>query len=261
MNRLKGKVAIVTGGARGIGAAIAKLFATNGAYVIIADVLNELGQQVASTIGGSYVHCNVANEFDVESAVEQALSRHGRLDIMVNNAGVAGPDGSITNIDMNELGKVLAINLNGVVHGIKHAARAMVTAKRGCILCICSSAATTGGLASHSYTMSKAAMLGLVKSAACELGLHGVRINCISPHGVATEMLIGAHRQFAGEELHLDRILLEKSTLRGRSATVNDVAQAALFLASDDAGYVNAHNLVVDGGFTSIHPGLSFIYR
>ncbi|CAI9764924.1 unnamed protein product [Fraxinus pennsylvanica] len=129
--RLIGKVAVITGGARGIGAATSKLLAENGAYVIIADILDELGAKLADLIGGRYVHCDVSKEYDVEHAIQFALKWKGRIDIMFNNAGVAGPEGSITNLNMDDLRALIDINLNGVVHGIKHAARAMIEAKTG----------------------------------------------------------------------------------------------------------------------------------
>uniref|UniRef100_A0A5K1GKD0 Ketoreductase domain-containing protein n=1 Tax=Nymphaea colorata TaxID=210225 RepID=A0A5K1GKD0_9MAGN len=265
-DRLKGRVAIITGGAKGIGAATAKLFAHNGAHVIIADILDDVGLTLAKQIGARYVHCDVACESDVEAAVDVALTWHGQLDIMLNNAGVEGPSGSIAAMSMKEMKKLVAVNVCGVVHGIKHAARAMMGTKGGCIICTSSSAAVMGGLASHAYSLSKAALLGLVRSAACELGVHGIRVNCISPHGVPSDMLVNAYRKFLGKpDLEADdiqRMVAESgSLLKGRSAAMEDVARASLFLASDDAGFITGHNLVVDGGFTSAHTTLRFIYQ
>ncbi|KAG8391389.1 hypothetical protein BUALT_Bualt01G0182600 [Buddleja alternifolia] len=265
--KLSGKVAIITGGARGIGAATARVFFENGAYVIIADILDDLGTKLAESIGGLYTHCNVSIEGDVERAVEIALDWKGRLDIMFNNAGISGPDGSITNLKMENLNALLAINLNGVVHGIKHAARAMIEGQNpGTIICSSSSAAIMGGLASHAYTLSKEAILGLARSSACELGVYGIRVNCVSPHGVPSEMLMSAYRRFlVRPDLQTEdvgKIVGERgSLLRGRGGTVEDVAQAVLFLASDDAGFVTGHNLVLDGGYTSGNNQMSFIYK
>ena len=120
--RLADKVAVITGGARGIGAAAAKLFAEIGAHVVIADVLDDLGTTMAESIGGRYIHCNVSKEDDVESAINLALSWKGNLDIMLSNAGIEGPKGSVTTLDMDQVRHLFSINL----HGINHAARAMI---------------------------------------------------------------------------------------------------------------------------------------
>nr|GMD27145.1 short-chain dehydrogenase reductase ATA1 [Ipomoea batatas] len=252
-----GKVAVITGGARGIGAETAKLLAGNGVDVIIADILDELGAPLAESIGGRYVHCDVSKESDVESAVKLAIEWRGKLDIMFNNAGIAGPGGSIADLQMDQLGSLLAINLNGVVHGIKHAARAMIAGgKGGTIICSSSSAAIMGGLASHSYSLSKSAILGL----------HGIRVNCVSPHGVPSEMLVSAYRMILGKtDVMADevgKIVGERgSLLRGRGGRMEDVAQAVLFLASEDSGFVTGHNLILDGGYTSAVSQMSFIYQ
>ncbi|EPS59713.1 hypothetical protein M569_15092, partial [Genlisea aurea] len=269
--RLGGKVAVITGGARGIGAAAARAFAWNGAHVVIADVLDEEGAALAEEIGGRYVRCDVSEEGDVERAVGSAVSWKGRLDVMFNNAGVGGTAGggrrSITGLETADLTALLAVNLNGVVHGIKHAARAMIGGGvGGSIVCSSSSAAIVGGLASHAYTMSKAAIAAVARTAACELGPYGIRVNCISPHGVPSEMLTEAFREVTGDRNlraeDVGKIVGERgSLLRGRAATVDDVANAAVFLASDEeAGFITGHNLVVDGGFTIAASNMSFIY-
>ncbi|KAJ4961217.1 hypothetical protein NE237_021127 [Protea cynaroides] len=263
--RLKGKVAIITGGARGIGAATAKLFALNGAHVIIADILDELGNGLAESIGSRYIHCDVAKESDVESAVELALMWKGHLDIMFNNAGISGPGGTIANMDMDKLNRLVAVNINGMVHGIKQAAKAMIKARFGCIICTSSSAAVMGGLGYHGYTLSKEAILGLAKSAACELGRYGIRVNCISPHGIPSEMIADGYRLLLKKpELSVEEVqkqLVEKDkVLRGRNGSVEDVAHAALFLASDESGYITGHNLVIDGGFTTCTTSMKHMY-
>lgn len=123
---LNNKVAIITGGARGIGAATARLFSENGAYVIVADILEKEGIHVADSIGGCYVHCDVSKEADVEAVVELAMRRKGRLDVMFNNAGIAVNEGSIMEVDVEMVNKLVSVNVNGVLHGIKHAAKAMI---------------------------------------------------------------------------------------------------------------------------------------
>ncbi|CAN1305593.1 Short-chain dehydrogenase reductase ATA1, partial [Linum perenne] len=234
--RLTGKVAVITGGARGIGAATAKLFAAHGAHVVIADVLDDI-------------------ESEVESAVNLAINWKGKLDIMFNNAGIPGRDGSITNLDTDETNRILAVNLQGVLNGIKHAARSMIrTGTRGSIICAASSAAVMGGLGSHGYTASKGAIIAAVRSSACELGEHGIRVNCISAHGVPSEMLVGAYRRILGKE--------EMAAEEGRGGRMDDVANGAVFLASEEeAGFVTGQNLVIDGGFTCAIGNMSFIYR
>ncbi|CAN6990553.1 unnamed protein product [Brassica rapa subsp. trilocularis] len=263
---LNNKVAIITGGARGIGAATARLFTENGAYVIVADILDEEGVRMAESIGGCYVHCDVSKEADVEAAVELAMRRKGRLDVMFNNAGMAVNEGSIMEIDIKMVNKLVSVNVNGVLLGIKHAAKAMIKVGGGSIICTSSSSGVMGGLGGHAYTLSKGAINGLVKTTACELGSHGIRVNSISPHGVPTEILVNAYRTY----LHNDRIdaaevtktVAEKgSLLTGRAGTVEDVAQAALFLASEESSrFITGHNLVIDGGYTSATTTMRYIY-
>lgn len=266
-SRLNGKVAVITGAARGIGGATARLLAEHGAHVVIADVLDDVGETLAESIGGRYIHCDVSKESDVERAVQLALAWKGKLDIMFTNAGVPGYGGSISKQNMEDMAHLLSINLNGVVHGIKHAARAMIEAGRGgSIICTSSTAAFLGGLGSHPYTMSKQAIIGVVRSSACELGAHGIRVNCIVPHGVASEMLIGAYRLALGRDNvtadEVSKTVGEKaSLLRGRGGKMEDVAYAVLFLANDqESGFITGHNLVIDGGYTSGCSHLSYIY-
>ncbi|CAJ1836607.1 unnamed protein product [Sphenostylis stenocarpa] len=265
--RLADKVAVITGGARGIGAAAAKLFAENGAHVVIADVLDDIGANVAESIEGRYIHCDVSKEDDVESAINLALSWKGHLDIMFSNAGIGGPEGrSITTLEMDQVRHLFSINLHGTIHGIKHAARAMIKCQRGgSIICTSSAAVILGGLALHGYTMTKAAIDGLVRSAACELGEHLIRVNCISPHGVPSEMLLSAYRRFGDVDITPQRLKemvgTRASLLKGRGSTIEDVAQAALFLASDESGFITAHNLLVDGGHTSADSRMSYMYQ
>jgi len=160
-----------------------------------------------------------------ESAVNLALTWKRKIDIMFNNAGIAGTEGSITNIDMEKVKRLLCVNVNGILHGIKHAARVMIEGRKGwCIICMSSSAAIMGGLGSHPYSMSKEAIIGLMRSTACELGVHGILVNCISPHGVASEMLVDAYRKILGKKdmkpEEVSKIVGERGCLlRGRSPT------------------------------------------
>ncbi|XP_034692344.1 short-chain dehydrogenase reductase 3b-like [Vitis riparia] len=247
--RLEGKVAIITGAASGIGEAAAKLFAENGAFVVIADIQDELGHQVVASIGpekSSYFHCNVRDERQVEETVAYAIQKYGTLDIMFSNAAITGPIGSILEMDMDGFDDTIATNFRGPASTIKHAARAMVEKQVcGSIICTGSVSSTMGGSGPPAYTASKHAVLGLVRAAADDLGQYGIRVNCVSPFAVATRLSTGTY--------NVDASIVEASAssfshLKGIILKPRHVAEAALFLASDESAYVTGHNLAVDGG-------------
>ncbi|CAL0333958.1 unnamed protein product [Lupinus luteus] len=255
LRRLEGKVALVTGGASGIGEATARLFSKHGAKVVIADTQDNLGQSVCKDLleqssNASFVHCDVTKENDVENAVNTAVSKHGKLDIMFNNAGITGVNKtSIVENTLAEFKEVIDVNLVGVFLGIKHAARVMIPARSGSIINTASVCGSIGGVASHAYTSSKHGVVGLMKNAAVELGPYGIRVNSVSPYVVATPL---AKNFF---KLDDEGCLSVYSNLKGTSLVPQDVAEAALYLASDESKYVSSHNLVIDGGFTSVNPG------
>ncbi|KAG4989075.1 hypothetical protein AAZX31_11G178300 [Glycine max] len=262
--RLLGKVALVTGGASGIGESIVRLFHIHGAKICIADVQDNLGKQVCQSLGDEanvvFVHCDVTVEDDVSHAVDFTVGKFGTLHIIVNNAGISGsPCSDIRNADLSEFDKVFSVNTKGVFHGMKHAARIMIPKKKGSIISLCSVASAIGGLGPHAYTGSKYAVLGLTKNVAAELGKHAIRVNCVSPYGVATGLAL-AHLP---EDERTDDALVSFRDFTGRMAnlqgvelTTHDVANAVLFLASDDAKYISGENLMVDGGFTSANHSL-----
>ncbi|KAG2670496.1 hypothetical protein I3760_14G087800 [Carya illinoinensis] len=252
--RLAGKVAMITGGASGIGESTARLFAKHGAKVIIADIQDELGFSVCQdkSINGaiSYVHCDVTSESDVQNAVNAVVSKHGKLDIMFNNAGYAGQSkANILAVEQKGYKRIFYVNVLGSFLGAKHAAKVMIPEKRGSILFTSSCATQSHGLVSHIYTASKHAVVGLTKNLCVELGQYGIRVNCISPHGVATPMFLksmGIDKKKKAEE-----IISSAANLKGPVLEAEDLAEAALFLASEESKYVSGLNLVVDGGYST----------
>ncbi|XP_058083898.1 short-chain dehydrogenase reductase 3b-like [Magnolia sinica] len=255
--RLDGKVAIITGAASGIGEATARLFAENGAFIIIADVQDDLGHQVMASIGPDksyYKHCDVTDENQVQETVGHTFKKYGRLDIVFSNAGVLGTTGSILEMDMGDVDRTMAVNMRGAAAFIKHAARVMVANQiRGSIICTASIAATMGGTGPHAYTISKHALLGLVRSASSELGKHGIRVNCISPFAIPTRMSFQAD----GWDQKSEAMIRAMSNLQGILLEAGHVAEAALFLASDESCFISGHNLVLDGAFSVVNHDFS----
>jgi NAD(P)-dependent dehydrogenase (short-subunit alcohol dehydrogenase family) len=253
MAKLEDRVCVVTGGGSGIGAACAKLFVEHGARVVVADVREEAARRVAESLGdrATFVHADVSREADVAAAVDRATSLHGRLDCMVNNAGIAGSGESIVDGNVDELDRMLAVMVRGAFLGTKHAARVMVPARRGCILNVASIAAVHVGYGTHSYSAAKAAVVQLGRSVAMELAESDVRVNSILPGPVATPILgiaFGMTRDAADAALPQIEQTLARRQPNGRALRPEDVARAALWLASDDAEFVTGHALVVDGG-------------
>ncbi|KAF8387937.1 hypothetical protein HHK36_026600 [Tetracentron sinense] len=254
--RLEGKVALITGAANGIGKATATKFINNGAKVVIADIHQQLGQATATELGSNatFITCDVARESDVSDAVNFTVSKHGQLDIMYNNAGIAcNTPPSIVDLDLTVYDRVMDINVRGVLAGMKHAARVMIPHRTGSIICTSSITGVMGGLAQHTYSISKFAVAGIVKSVASELCKYGIRVNCISPFAIPTAFVMEEMAQlFPGvDDQRLADIIHGTGVLEGANCEPRDIANAALYLASDDAKYVSGHNLVVDGGFTS----------
>ncbi|XVF50187.1 hypothetical protein PTKIN_Ptkin04bG0075900 [Pterospermum kingtungense] len=257
--KLEGKVAIITGGASGIGKATACLFVEHGArMVVIADVQDELGEQVAASIGSekcSYFHCDVTDEDQVKAMVEWTVQNYGLLDIMFSNAGISGAKEGISvdstqvvlDLDLAAFDHLFAINVRGMAACVKHAARAMVDQRiRGSIICTASVAASYGGENFTDYHMSKHAVLGLVKSASKQLGVHGIRVNSVSPYAVATPLLCSLMGMNPEEN---EKAFEAETKLKGVVLKEKHVADAVLFLASQDSELVSGHDMVVDAGF------------
>ncbi|KAG4980001.1 hypothetical protein JHK82_033237 [Glycine max] len=252
--RLEGKVALITGGASGIGECTARLFSKHGAKVVIADIQDELGHSICKDLDSSsatYIHCDVTKEENIEHAVNTTVSKYGKLDIMHSSAGIVGAwNPSILHNKKSHFEQVISVNLVGTFLGIKHAARVMIPSGRGSIVAMASICGRIGGVASHAYTSSKHGIVGLVRNTAVELGTLGIRVNSVSPYAVPTPM----SKTFLNTDD--EGIAALYSNLKGTVLKPQDVAEAVLYLGSDESKYVSGHDLVVDGGFTVVNPGL-----
>jgi NAD(P)-dependent dehydrogenase (short-subunit alcohol dehydrogenase family) len=252
--RMQGKVAVVTGAASGFGAATAHLLAVEGANVVLADIQDDQGAALAEQIGSAAVfqHCDVSSEQDVAGAVDIAMERFGRLDVMFNNAGIVGAVGPIDEIPLEEYEFTMAVLLRSVFVGMKHAARVMKPQGSGVILSTSSIAGVMGGLGPHVYAAAKSAIIGLTRNVAAELGPWGIRAVAIVPGNHATAMTADVA---LGDPSAIDRTVeafrQRKTPLRGRAGLAEDITRAALWLASDEAGFVSGTALVVDGGLTT----------
>lgn len=255
MGKLDGKVALVTGGASGIGAATVRLFAAEGARVVIADMQDDKGQEVARALGadGAFVHVNVTLEAEVQAAVETAVERWGRLDCLFNNAGFGGALGPIESTSVEEYDMTFDVLLKGVFLGIKHAAPVMKRQRTGSILSTASVAGIEAGVGPHLYSVAKAGVIHLTKSVALELGEYGLRANCICPGAIVTPLAVGKPAPTERQVEGLRRGAADMHAL-GRVGEPEEIAHAALWLASDDASFVTGQALAVDGGITAGRP-------
>lgn len=253
MGKLDHKTAIITGGASGIGEGTARLFVSEGANVIIADVQDERGTALAKELGAVYQHTDVSSEDQIKAVVDLAVSKFGRLDVMHNNAGIPGTLGSILDLTADEFDHMQGIILRGVFLGIKYAARAMQAQKSGSIINTASVAGLEAGHAGHIYTACKHGVVGLTRTTAMELGVMGIRVNAICPGGIATPIFgkgMGLDSQTADMTVEFVKMAFADVQPIKRAGLPLDIAQAALWLASDDSTFVNAATLVVDGGLT-----------
>lgn len=255
MGQLDGKIAVVTGGASGIGAATVRLFVTEGARVVIADLLDEAGERLAAELGDAcvYIHTDVSDEEQVKRAIVTATSRFGGLDCVFNNAGFGGVDGMIEETDAAALRRTIDVLFNGVVYGMKHAAPVMKERGRGSIVNTASIAGLQTGNGPHVYSALKAAVIQLTRSVATELGESGVRVNCVCPGAIVTPIFarhLGLPQTAIEERTPvLNQIFSTVQPLR-RPGQPEDIARAVLWLAGDGSAFVNGHALVVDGGLT-----------
>ncbi|MBW2314085.1 MAG: glucose 1-dehydrogenase [Deltaproteobacteria bacterium] len=251
--RLDGQVALITGGASGFGEATARLFVEEGARVLLADVQEERGARVAKELGDAalFQPTDVTQEDAIAAAVDLAVSELGGLDCMFANAGIVGSMGPIEETPIEEYDFTMAVNLRGVFLCMKHAARIMRPQGSGTILSCSSIAGLQGGLGPHAYATAKTALIGLTRNVAAELAPFGVRVNCIAPGNMATPMIAGLVTGDPDAVPAMENALAMGSPLPGRAGRAGDIADAALYLASDASSYVSGHTLVVDAGMTT----------
>jgi 3-oxoacyl-[acyl-carrier protein] reductase len=241
--RLKDRVALIIGAARGIGAGIAERFIEEGAKIVIADSETAAGEETAKRLGGRFVAIDVSKKADAERAVAEALKAYGKLDILVQNAGIY-PWTLIENIDPDEWDKVLSVNLKGTFLSAQAALPHMKARKSGRMIFTSSITGPRVTSPGHGhYSASKAGINGFIKAAALEFSFYGITVNGVEPGNILTEGM-KAHRSAAFIKSMEDAVPL------GRLGTPRDIANAVLFLASDDASYITGTTIVVDGGQT-----------
>jgi xanthoxin dehydrogenase len=247
--RLEGKVAIVTGGASGIGEGTVRRFVEEGARCVVADIQDGPGELLAKSLGdtATFVHTDVSAESDVAAVVATAVERFGRLDCMFNNAGILGAVGPIADTDTAAWLRSMDVLLHSVFYGIKHAAKVMIPQGGGTIINTTSTAGLRAGLGPHAYTAAKHGVVGLTQSVAPELGRHGIRVNAIAPGATVSGMTAYVS---TGDATALDEASkrIARKVPLGRPGFPVDIANAALYLASDESAWTNGAILVVDAG-------------
>jgi 3alpha(or 20beta)-hydroxysteroid dehydrogenase len=245
VDRLDGKVALITGGAKGQGAAEAALFRAEGATVWIVDVDDERGEATASEVGATYRHVDVRSESTWAALVDEIVETHGRLDVLINNAGIF-TYARMVDTTVDDFTRQFDVNQLGVFLGMRAVAPTMIAAQRGSIVNISSAAGITGTPNTIGYSATKWAVRGMTKVAAVELGRNGVRVNSVHPGVIDTELLY-ENPVMRREDL---TPVLRSVPLR-RMAQPSEVATVALFLASDESSYCTGGEFIVDGGVTA----------
>lgn len=251
--RLDGKVAIITGGTSGIGAGTVAVFAREGARVVIAGRTVEKGERLAAEIGENalFVRTDVSKEAEIEAMVARTVEHFGQLDVLFNNAGVPGPNQPIAHLTWEGYSNAMDVLVGGVMMGMKHAARVMKRQGSGSIINCSSVAAHRSGYGDHVYSAAKAAVSHVTRTVAMELGERGIRVNSISPGAILTP-IFGKAMGFSTDDADssvakLDDLFATNQPI-ARAGLPEDIAQAAVFLASDEASFVNGHDLTADGG-------------
>lgn len=256
MISLAGKVAVITGGASGIGESAVRRFQAAGARVVLGDLDEARGRALAAELGPdvAFRKTDVAEEADVAALIGLAVERFGRLDTLFNNAGLAGQSGPIAEIGAEGFDQAYRVLLRGPFLGIKHAAPILAKQRSGSIISTASVAALQGGFGPHPYSALKAAVVQLTRTTSLELAEKNVRVNCICPGGIATP-IFGRAMGFAEAQV-TQTVAVMKQALSamhpiGRSGMPEDIADTALWLASDSSSFITGQAIVVDGGLTA----------
>ena len=248
MSSFAGKVALVTGGASGIGAAVARSLAEKGASVVVTDINAEGAQAIADEItaaGGvaAAMRQDTAVESDSKAAVEFAVQTYGQLDLAVNNAGIGGGIAPIAQSNPDDWRRTIDINLNGVYYGLRHQLEHMTARGTGSVVNVSSILGTNGQANSAAYVSAKHAVVGLTKTAALEVSPHGIRVNAVGPGYINTPLLEGAPQELLDGLVALHPI--------GRLGVAEEVATLIVFLLSDDAAFITGSYHLVDGGYSA----------
>ena len=263
MRTLEDKVAVITGSTSGIGARTAEVFVAEGAKVVIAGRRQERGEKLARKLGeaASFLRTDVSVESDVRKIIDHAVDRFGRLDCLINNAGRSSQYAAVTDVDLEVFDAVIAVHLRAVLAGMKYAARVMAVQRTGSIINVASVNGIRAGLGGYYYSAAKAASIHLTRCAATELGEKGIRVNSISPGMIATgafAKFVGMQSDAADDHPEYAETAISSVVPRWQPLQcvghVDDVAQAALFLASDASRFITGQNLVVDGGISAGWP-------
>ncbi len=263
MFELNGKVAVITGATSGIGARTAQRFVREGGSVLIAGRRRDRGEALAAALGGraAFFRADVSVEAEVKAMIAHALDRFGRIDCLFNNAGTLPPISTVGGIELSDFDAAVAVHLRSVLAGMKHAAPIMIAQGSGSIINMSSIVGLRAGIGDITYSTVKAAVIHATRCAAIELGEHGVRVNSISPGRIVTGIFgkaMGIAEEAADQRPEaviaaLEELLPQEQALN-RVGTPDDVANAVLFLASDASGFINGHDLVVDGGAMAGQP-------
>ena len=255
MDRLKGKVAAITGGASGIGAGTVRRFVAEGAEVLIADLDQAKGDALAADLGSAaaFLRTDVSKEADIAAMVAETTDRFGRIDVLFNNAGFGGALGPIESTTVADYDLTMDVLLKSVFLGIKHVAPSMKAQGSGSIISTASVAGLRAGYAPHLYSVAKSAVIHLTKTVALELGEYGIRVNVICPGFIATPLAVGRPD---ADESQIDQLRAAGAAAQvlGRVGEPLDIANMALFLASDDSTWITGREFVVDGGFEAGRP-------